>query len=157
SQIPRDRLARVIDERNSTGHSIRAVFGNLDTGRARRIDLLARLTAVERETEGTRWTCPHGANDVIHPPAARRHERNLTHMKHVPPAGGRKTGSARAFGVSQKSCLPSLIFFLDARPPASFPSHRQTKSGGGSRQKRFSVWAPRPATPPLSGEPGALG
>src|SRR5215471_3875983 len=66
-------------QRDPAGDSVRAVLGDLDAGLARvaPVPLPGGLPGVDGEPERAGRAVTHGADDLIHPAAARRHERLL--------------------------------------------------------------------------------
>src|SRR5262249_57134476 len=73
--VPRNVGAVFVGQRYPTRHAIRSVLRDLDRGLARLVDLRARLDAVDRVAESAGRTRAHGADDLVHATAARRHER----------------------------------------------------------------------------------
>src|SRR5262249_12952329 len=71
----RDRVAFLIGEHDASGDSIGAVLGHLDRRLANSdIDILPRFATVDGETQSSPRTGAHGADQLVHPGAARADE-----------------------------------------------------------------------------------
>jgi hypothetical protein len=57
--------ATAIGQRKATGNPVRSVLGHFNGGRPNLINLLAGLTALDRETKGSRGTGSDGVNNVV--------------------------------------------------------------------------------------------
>src|SRR5215472_824553 len=66
-----------VEHGDPAGDPVRAILGDLDGRRPGvvPVDLLASLGAVDGETQRSRWAVAYRADDLVHPAAARRHER----------------------------------------------------------------------------------
>jgi hypothetical protein len=76
---PCDVVAAMVDETQAAADAVGTVLRDFDLGRTGVIviDLGARLHPVDRVGQGTRRAVADGADDLVHPPAARRDERLL--------------------------------------------------------------------------------
>ena len=61
----------LVDNRDSTGNSVWAIFGDLDGGMAGLMNLVVGLNAVYRMTQCARRTCPDGLYDFVRLPPLR--------------------------------------------------------------------------------------
>src|SRR5439155_13541806 len=105
SRGPRDRRAVGVGERDRADDAIRAVARDLDLGRARLVDLCACLDAVDREAQGARGAGAGGADDLVHAPAARGHERLAPSMKHLAQAVAAEAGMGASAAIVEDGHL----------------------------------------------------
>jgi hypothetical protein len=84
ARVARDRLTARLAQGDRAGDAVRAVARDLDRRGtpAVVVDVVARLDAVDGVGERAGRAVPHGADDLVHPPAARVHERLTAGVKH---------------------------------------------------------------------------